>query len=74
MALINSNVEWKHVKSFATEANLMKYIAKVEGEGYTDVTDRFFVIRTPEGRWTAIVQLDKTKGGYVGRYEGLLKM
>jgi hypothetical protein len=25
-------------------------------------------VRTPEGRWTAVVQLDMSKGGYLGRY------
>lgn len=74
MALRNLEVNWKYIKSFATEANLHKYIAKVEGEGYSDVNDRYVIVRTPEGRWTAIVRLDSLKGGYVGRYTGFLKI
>lgn len=74
MALINGGINWKYIKSYATEAALMKKIAAVEAEGYTDVTDRYFVVKTPEGRWTAIFQLDRNKGGYIGRYEGFLKV
>lgn len=70
MALRQINVEWKHIKSYATEANLMKRIEEDKAM-YPDYDDRFIVTRTPEGRWTAIVILDKTKGGYVGRYEFL---
>lgn len=64
------NIEWKHVKSFATEANLMKRIEQDKAL-YPDYDDRFIIIRTPEGRWTALVILDKTRGGYLGRYEFL---
>jgi hypothetical protein len=61
------NVEWKHIKSYATEANLMKAI-DAEKATYPEHNDRFMVVRTPEGRWTAIVVIDKSTGGYVGRY------
>ncbi|QWY83320.1 hypothetical protein [Rhizobium phage RHph_X3_2] len=68
MALRQINMEWKHVKSYATEAALMKRIEQDKAM-YPEYDDRFLVVRTPEGRWTAIVQLDRTKGGYIGRYE-----
>lgn len=64
------NVDWKHVKSYATEANLRKRLGE-DMEMYPDYKDRFIVMRTPEGRWTAIVMLDREVGGYVGRYEFL---
>lgn len=68
MALHQANVDWKYIKSFATEANLMKRIEQDKAL-YPDYNDRFMVVRTPEGRWTAIVILDKSKGGYFGRYD-----
>lgn len=64
------NVDWRHVKSYATEANLRKRLGE-DMEMYPDYKDRFIVMRTPEGRWTAIVMLDREVGGYVGRYEFL---
>lgn len=66
------NVEWKHILTFATEANLMKRIDQDKAM-YPEHDDRFLVMRTPEGRWTAVVILDKSTGGYVGRY-GFLKV
>lgn len=68
MALRQANVSWKHVATFATEANLMKRIEQDKGM-YPEHDDRFMVVRTPEGRWTAIVMLDRSKGGYIGRYD-----
>lgn len=68
--LTQINVEWKYVKSYATEANLMKRIEE-DKKLYPEYDDRFIVVQTPEGRWTAIVVLDKTQGGYAGRYEFL---
>lgn len=70
MTLHCRNIEWKHVKSYATEAALMKRIAQ-DKDLYPEYDDMFFVVRTPEGRWTAIVKLDMSKGGYIGRYEFL---
>lgn len=70
MALRNVSPEWKNVKSYATEANLMKRIEE-DKQMYPEYDDRFIVMRTPEGRWTAVVILDKSKGGYIGRYEFL---
>ena len=67
MALRQINMDWKHVSTFATEANLMKRI-EADKELYPEHNDRFLVVRTPEGRWTAVVQLDMSKGGYIGRY------
>lgn len=72
MALHQITPEWKHCKTYATEAGLMKKI-KEEQESYPEYNDRFIVVRTPEGRWTAVVILDKTQGGYVGRY-GFVKV
>lgn len=67
MALREIKTEWKHIQSYATEANLMKRIEQDKAM-YPEHDDRFMVVRTPEGRWTAIVILDKSQGGYVGRY------
>lgn len=64
-----ATVEWKHVKTFATEANLRKFIEKHAAENVPDYhNDRLFIMQTPEGRWTAVVKLDLTTGGYVGRW------
>jgi hypothetical protein len=59
-----------HIKTFATEANLMKRI-EADKNLYPEHNDRFIVVRTPKGRWTAVVSLDMSKGGYIGRYEFL---
>lgn len=66
--LTQMSVEWKYVKTYATEKALLKRINE-DKNLYPEHDDRFIIMRTPEGRWTAIVQLDMTKGGYVGRYE-----
>ena len=50
------------------EANLLKAIEEQKGN-WPEHDDRFIVVRTPAGRWTAIVVLDKSTGGYVGRYD-----
>lgn len=68
--LSEMNIEWKSIKSYATEAALRKRIDQDKGL-YPDNHDRYMVVRTPEGRWTAIVVLDRLTGGYVGRYEFL---
>lgn len=70
MALREINIEWKYCKSYATEKALR---AKIEADKvcYPEHDDRFIVTRTPEGRWTAVVILDKTTGGFVGRYDFL---
>lgn len=70
MALRTLTIEWNHIKSYATEGMLMK---KLEAEAalYPEHNDRCVVVRTPEGRWTAIVSLDMSKGGYIGRYDFL---
>lgn len=61
-------VEWKHVKSYATEERLRKRLEQ-DQHLYPDNADRYIVARTPEGRWTAIVLMDRATGGYAGRYE-----
>ena len=63
----------KYVKSYATEANLRKRLDEDAGM-YPDYYDSVLVVRTPAGRWTALVSLDPTQGGYVGRYEGFVKI
>lgn len=62
--------EWKHIKSYATEKALMKKLEEAASM-YPEHDDRAIVVRTPEGRWTAIVILDKSTGGYIGRYDFL---
>lgn len=64
------NISWKHIKSYATEKALMKKLEE-ETNLYPEHDDRAVIVRTPEGRWTAIIQLDMSKGGYVGRYSFL---
>jgi hypothetical protein len=66
--LTQGNINWQYVKTYATEKALMKRIEQ-DKDLYPDYDDRFYIMRTPEGRWTAIVKLDLTKGGYIGRYE-----
>ena len=68
-ALDNNN----YIKTYATEANLRKRLSE-DADMYPDYDDRFIVIRTPSGSWTALVTLDKRQGGYVGRYEGFMKI
>ena len=68
MTLRHVNIEWKHAKTYATEAAPMRRIDQDKGL-YPDHDDRFIVVRTPEGRWTATVILDKQNDGYIGRYE-----
>jgi hypothetical protein len=67
---IDTDLDSPYIKSYASEANLMKRIAE-DKDMYPEHDDRFIVVRTPKGRWTAIVVLDKSTGGYVGRYEFL---
>lgn len=68
MTLRTLNVEWKYTKTYATEKALMKRIAE-DRDMYPEHDDRFLVVRTPEGRWTAVVSLDMRTGGYLGRYD-----
>lgn len=67
---ITVDLDSPYIKSYATEANLMKRIAE-DKDMYPEYDDRFLVVHTPKGRWTAVVILDKSQGGYVGRYEFL---
>lgn len=68
MTLRAINMNWDAVKTYGSESALMK---KIEADKalYPEFDDRFLVVRTPAGRWTAVVVLDKSKGGYVGRYD-----
>lgn len=67
MTLRAIEIDWKNVKTFATKANLLKRLEE-DKDMYPDFDDRFIIVRTPEGRWTAIVKPDFSKGGYCGRY------
>ena len=67
---ITADLDSRYIKSYATEAALMKRIDQDKAL-YPEYDDRFIVVRTPKGRWTAIVRLDLSKGGYIGRYEFL---
>jgi len=69
----NAALDGNYVKSYATEANLRKRLAE-DADLYPEYNDRVIVVRTPAGRWTALVALDKAQGGYVGRYEGFMKI
>jgi hypothetical protein len=69
----NAALDSAYVKSYATEANLRKRLAQ-DAEMYPDHNDRVMVVRTPAGRWTALVMLDRNSGGYIGRYEGFMKI
>ena len=67
------DIDWKYIKTYATERNLRKRLDE-DKEMYSEHQDRAFIVRTPEGRWTAIISLDLSTGGYIGRYEGFLKL
>lgn len=69
----NTVLDEKYIKSYATEANLRKRLSE-DQEMYPEYYDRVIVVRTPAGRWTALVVLDRSAGGYVGRYEGFMKI
>lgn len=71
--LDNTALDGAYVKSYATEANLRKRLAQ-DADMYPDYNDRVMVVRTPAGRWTALVMLDRNAGGYAGRYEGFMKL
>lgn len=70
MALREIKPDWKYVKTYATEKALRKRLEQ-DKDLYPDHDDRYVVVQTPEGRWTAIVQMDLRVGGYAGRYEFL---
>jgi hypothetical protein len=63
-------INWDGIKSYATEKALRKKLDESK-DLYPDYDDRFIVVQTPAGRWTAIVRLDLSKGGYIGRYDFL---
>lgn len=63
-------VEWRHIKSYATEKALRKRLEQ-DADMYPENHDRYIVVQTPAGRWTAVVMLDRSTGGYAGRYEFL---
>lgn len=57
-------------KTYATKTALRRRLEQ-DKSLYDEHDDRYVVVRTPEGRWTALVVLDMAKGGYIGRYEFL---
>jgi hypothetical protein len=68
---ISMDLDGLYIKTYKTEQNLMKRIEEIR-DMYPDHNDRFMVVCTPKGRWTAIVQLDKNTGGYAFRYDGFM--
>lgn len=66
---VSIDLDSRHIKTYATEQALQKALSKFQSQ---EGNDRFFVVRTPSGRWTALIQLDKSVGGYVGRYAGFV--
>lgn len=54
-------------KGYATEINLMKKVTAIFPRG-PEYADRAIICRKPNGQWTAIFNLDKTVGGYIGYY------
>jgi hypothetical protein len=71
--LDNTALDGNYAKSYATEANLRKRLTE-DADMYPEYHDRVIVVRTPAGRWTALVMLDRSQGGYIGRYEGFMKV
>jgi hypothetical protein len=69
----NTALDGNYIKSYATEANLRKRLAQ-DADMYPEHSDRVIVVRTPAGRWTALIMLDRSVGGYLGRYEGFMKV
>ena len=70
---MKSKIDISFAKSYATEANLIKGLKKLNlineneetfGEGF----DRYMIVQNLEGRYTAIFILDKSVGGYMARY------
>lgn len=70
MALREITSTWRYTKTYATEAALKRRLEQ-DKDLYPDYDDRYLIVRTPEGRWTALIVLDKNAGGYAGRYEFL---
>ena len=62
---ISFDLDSRYIKSYKTRERLMAEIEKLQD---FDNDDRFIVVNTPTGRWTAIVILDRNTGGYLGRY------
>lgn len=67
-------LELDHCKSYATEANLDKALAKLGLDRYgeeNEIPCRYMKVRNAEGRWTAIFLVTEyfsrnQTGGYVG--------
>ena len=69
----NDALDGNYIKSYKTEANLRKRLAQ-DADMYPGYDDRMIIVRTPKGRWTALIRLDNAEGGYTGRYEGFMKI
>lgn len=62
---MNTEILLNDVKSYATEANLRKALAKLGLDNWA----RYMVTRTADGRWTAIFMVTEylnRNGGYAG--------
>lgn len=57
------DIAWKSVKTYKAEATCIAAVEKV-----CINLDRYFTVQNPaDGRWTAVVVIDKSVGGYMGR-------
>lgn len=56
----------ENAKGYATEANLMKKVNQIFPRYETN--DRCIICRKPDGKWTALFELDKRAGGFIGHY------
>ena len=54
-------------KSYATKERVIKRVNELL-EANSEYADRAFICRNDEGRWTAVISLDMSKGGYLCRY------
>jgi hypothetical protein len=73
--IMNNVITLENVKSYSTEANLHKALAKYGLNDYRDAEDhapmRYIVCKTPDDRWTATFLVSEyfrrnNTGGYVG--------
>lgn len=53
-------------KGYATEANLRAALARL-GLDEWDMASYILIARKPDGKWTAVFVLDKSKGGYIAQ-------
>lgn len=69
---MNHVIDLHKVRSYTTEANLLRGLEKLGLDNYTDGDSRpcrYIVCRTPSGRWTAVflaTEYLRNHGGYAG--------